>query len=633
MKDKQNLLYAMQIPPERKEYSAYGSFQEDWIDHISRLNIFVGENNSGKSRFLRSLFSTTDINNWPYVIDIKQVETNIDHFFNRIRNMFNSAEIKEYAGIQEKLSRFSQFFDEPKSVKTEIIAELINCVSNLSKQFTTTKEFGEVTYRENAAYHNFNSVKFNNELLEVFATFIAIIINKINQSRKSYTRLYIPTLRGLREIGNTNDDYKQRTMDDYFNNLKPPFDTSLCTVFTGLDLYNEIKAMLLGNLEQRKKIADFQIFLGENFFDGKIVTLIPHIDSKVLHVKIGNEAEKRIYLLGDGIQSIIIMTFPLFLKRDNPFLLFIEEPELYLHPALQRKLIEVFMLPEFEKTQVFFTTHSNHFLDLTLDIGNISIFTFSKKALADEANAEELEPEFIIENISNDDARALELLGVNNSSVLLSNCTVWVEGITDRLYIRHMLNLFIDSDKSLTSYQEDLHFSFVEYSGNNITHWSFLETEVQEGSVFQTMNVERLCGKLMLITDRDGENKNKRHEILAQKLQERYYCLPCKEIENILHPIVIEKVVKEYEGTDKIKFKTKLTASAYKSKKLGEYLNLNLVNRQRKAGYASDSGTINDKVNFCRKAICQMKSIDDMTPESIDMCEQIYDFIKKHNSV
>lgn len=57
----------------------------------------------------------------------------------------------------------------------------------------------------------------------------------------------------------------------------------------------------------------------------------------------------------------------MFIHRNEEMLFFIEEPELNLHPGLQRKLIEAMLSDEFSNHQFFLTTHSNHLLDLTLD--------------------------------------------------------------------------------------------------------------------------------------------------------------------------------------------------------------------------------------------------------------------------
>ena len=108
------------------------------------------------------------------------------------------------------------------------------------------------------------------------------------------------------------------------------------------------------------------------------------------------------------------------------------------------------------------------------------IFTFRKK-LSQEEETDEQTPTFIVESVESGNSSSLELLGVRNSSVFLVNATIWVEGITDRWYLRKMLDSYMEylkEDGFLSlSLEEDVHYSFVEYGGNNITHWSFLDNE------------------------------------------------------------------------------------------------------------------------------------------------------------
>jgi AAA15 family ATPase/GTPase len=636
METNTKLLYAIQISSENPEYRVQTAFNNAWLEPLAKVNIFVGENNAGKSRFLRSLFATMPVIALKKEMAIKAIVQDSRVLIHNISTLMSNAKISNYDKVHEFCEALADVINsEDKKHHSARITELLHIARGLSEKCEKKDAFGEVQFRDEANKHFFNPTTFNQELKKLLSTFLTKIM-KVFETHEinTYKHIYIPTLRGLREIS-TNDTYQTRTLDDYFGKLKSSTyqHSGMHLVFTGLDLYNEVRKLLLGNLQNRNKIAEFQTFLGESFFEGKLITLLPHIDSKVLYVKIGDEAEQPIYKLGDGLQSIIIMTFQLFLHKDEFILLFIEEPEIYLHPALQRKLIEIFLLPEFAKAQIFFTTHSNHFLDLTLDMNNISVFTFKKdfsnSSIAGEKSLpQEIEPNFVIENVNNEDSQALELLGVNISSVLLSNCTIWVEGITDRFYIRHMLNTYIQHMK-LNSYLEDLHYSFVEYSGNNITHWSFLENpQIQNG--FRTINVDRLCGKLMLITDRDSDKKIPRHEKLQERLGERFICLPCREIENILHPEVITRVVEQYEKTEQVKFKKLLNEKDYRDNLLGNYLDEIISSPKHK--YASESGTISDKVNFAKKAISHIHSLDDMTQDSIDMCKRIYDFIKKCNT-
>src|SRR5262249_51876978 len=144
----------------------------------------------------------------------------------------------------------------------------------------------------------------------------------------------------------------------------------------------------------------------------------------------------------------------------------IEEPELYLHPGFQRVLLKT--LASFSRNIYFIATHSNHLLDLSLDFEGVSIFTFHKEL--ENSSQPERQAKFTVERVSSHDHRALQLLGTRNSSVFLSNCTVWVEGITDRRFLSHYLDLYqktlraANADKGTAQFiaEEDLHYSFVE---------------------------------------------------------------------------------------------------------------------------------------------------------------------------
>jgi hypothetical protein len=329
----------------------------------------------------------------------------------------------------------------------------------------------------------------------------------------------------------------------------------------------------------------------------------------VLHISIWWN-EKPIYDVGDGIQSIIILTFPFFIV--DSWVFFLEEPESNLHPWMQRKVIEV--MESFPQHQYFITTHSNHFLDLTLDYNNISIYKF-----------EWSEDKFTIEQVNWGNIATLKLLWVKNSSVFLSNCTIWIEGITDRLYIKKYLELYIASHPKAIGLVEDIDYSFVEYWGWNITHWSFLD----DYSNYETIEVENLCGKLFLVIDNDDEWKApKRKTALIDKLWDRFYELQCREIENSLPFDVIKSVVNHYEW-EKAEFKELRSWSyPHKDEKIWEFIESRLLKSfKRKGGYKSESWTIVSKVQFCEKAQEFLNSYDALTPAAKDLIEKIYNFI------
>ncbi|CAH0526454.1 hypothetical protein CTH30272_00921 [Allocatenococcus thiocycli] len=235
-------------------------------------------------------------------------------------------------------------------------------------------------------------------------------------------------------------------------------------------MYKDVKSHLLGTFAQRQQIRNYELYLSENFFFGQDISLVPRIDTDVLYFKEGEKEERPIYDLGDGIQSIIMLTYPVFMAT-KPTMFFIEEPELYLHAGLQRTLVETYANVKHSEHMFYITTHSNHFLDIAQERDDVSI----QQVRQNEEGRTEVIPAAEFEEL-------LTELGVRASSVLLANCSIWVEGITDKLYVRTCLNKYIEELREkghaskanqLSSYHENLHFVFTEYQGSNITHWYF----------------------------------------------------------------------------------------------------------------------------------------------------------------
>lgn len=81
--------------------------------------------------------------------------------------------------------------------------------------------------------------------------------------------------------------------------------------------------------------------------------------TKIKDINTGIESD--ILNCGTGYQSMIILsileTYVKISKKKNSYILLIEEPEVYLHPNLQRKMIDT-LINISERNQVIFTSHS-----------------------------------------------------------------------------------------------------------------------------------------------------------------------------------------------------------------------------------------------------------------------------------
>ncbi len=602
------------------------------LSRLNKINVFIGQNNSGKSRFLRSLFADETYEFELQKNNFSEIHNKLLEYRTIIRQKFDEHSIEDADSVYV---RINELCNVTKSYKKGRVKEVIEQVRTLARFLTKLQSFSGWTGKVNTFggvpptyfIRQLNKMGewITEKLQELFPDDFDFPIHKI----------YVPILRGLRPMqwhGNefintaTEDNYQRRTIRDYFKGLDQ--EKVANEIFTGYSLYTETKKLLLGNKEGRQKIKSFEEFLSNAFFEGETVTLIPDINNDVLLIGIGEE-ERPVYELGDGIQSIIILLYPLFFHQGKNLLVFIEEPENNLHPGLQRLFLETLLSEQFKTYQYFITTHSNHFLDLTLDLEHISVYTFKK----DRNN-------FIyhIENTSNSDIKVLELIGARASSVFLSNCTIWVEGITDRLYLKKYLDLYqvylLESNKIQASFKEDFHYSFVEYGGGNIVHWSFTN---ELG--WEKISATKISSKIFVLADKDSSQdtansaKNKRLATLKRKLGKRFHMIDGREIENILSPEILIKTIKKLETNNDsaiVYDPDEIIYANYKDEKLGKFIESHFKLLRRK--YAAKSGTISCKLDFCRSAISVLDSYEHLSTEAKKISTALFNFIRDSNA-
>ena len=587
-----------ELIPINNDYEFKGS--KCAFGNLSKTNIFIGENNSGKSRFLRELFQKDF-----YAIDNK--ETNdIFKELDPSLTSFNSFE------ITSPISEFNSLYNSvgtQNSFYSNVGNTFFSCLEKHAYSLQQTNKYYFPTLRGIKDYKTILDGK-----LRSFSRSASSIQNKDSIN-------HFISLLNLEQDGlDSFDIYREIIEHEYFSNHD-------LNIITGGNLYGKIKSMLLGNEEERNLISEFQKFLRNHFFaDFESVQLIPNESKKVLYVKIGND-ERPIYDWGDGTQQLIIILFSLFIHKDeNKNVFFIEEPEIYLHPGILRKFIEVINSDIFPNHQYFITTHSNVILDTSADSNiNMSIFKFVKNK-----NIEERAPQFSIEQCNNGDISLLNVLGVRNSSVFLANCSIWVEGITDRLYLKHYLSIYFRKQGISTPFRENIDYTFIEYGGNNIVHFNFDKKDSRD-----SINAKYINSRIFLIADNDntqvGSKKFERKEHLRELLEDHFYELPVSEIENMLSQKTIEQILKKQNPHHTAIIEQKFSEERkYKGVKLGRYID-NLFKDVELKKYSGESGTIKNKLAFCQTAIEFINDYDELTDESKALIEKIVDFISKNN--
>lgn len=462
-------------------------------------------------------------------------------------------------------------------------------------------------------------------------------------------KFYIPILRGMRPVTELENKqpYIERAQKDYFSNTQK-FNTK--NIITGECLYHELKIHLLGEPEQRDLIKSYEEKLSQYFFDGDIVSLIPKHDQDVVNIKIGDDAQRPISELGDGLQQVIILTYEAFIKKDETHAFFIEEPELHMHAGMVRQLMN-FYLNE-TNHYYFFTTHSNHLLDMADESDQVIIQKFVKEPQKDDST----KFDFKIYRCDRD-RDLLASLGVKPSSVYLANCTIWVEGITDRLYITKYMQKYLsgletsnpDLYKKYRRFMPNYHYTFVEYAGSNLVHWSFSDDYVDHLED-KGLSAKAVASEMLLIADGDIQTKPERVKALKKELnKDNYFILKCKETENTLPLQTIirvaeikfanmRQVTKKSYDISLIKNITKDTHFDHDEYGIGRLLD-HAIKRPKslstKTAFADGQGvgTIKNKLDFCREVIKDFDENPDwkLTPKASELCEHIFRHIEKCN--
>lgn len=594
------------------------------LNNLSKINIFIGKNNSGKSRLVRHIFKNRIIlaehKKYP-LTDVKKLI--IDTYQDSIRNNHpNSDPFLALFGSLSFIKNELQLIESYNLIFFDLIRDSNYPIDMTSiNNRTTDLSYAKAEIKKSwvSCLENLNKSK---EYLS--------IIELLNVLRDQVPRIYIPMLRGMRSLTDSTELYNNRTSDDYKLST-----TGSRKLFTGLEIYQNLQEKLLGKPDGRKQVKKYEDFLSDNFFDQEIVTLIPSLETKCVEIQIGNAPQYPIYDLGDGLQTIIIITFPIFMANE-PTLFFIEEPDLAMHPSMQRALIQAML--DKKEHQYFLTTHSNHFLDMALETDDISIFQVQKEFMEDKTTFKITHATTILKSVFED-------LGIKNSSVLLANCTIWIEGVTDKLYLKaymknHLQQLEItnpDLYNKYNKFKEDLHYIFAEYQGSNITHWNFGTDELNSTKT----TVEALCGTALLIADGDIDSKGTRVKDLTEIMGDRFILLEAKEIENYIPDVILTETAshlfsKVFRKKENAKINLNIEQTAYFNKNIGigQYLETFITASPVGRKFFEDtSGTIREKVRFCETACDFMKNNTEwqLTPQLNELCEKIFKHIAINN--
>lgn len=308
--------------------------------------------------------------------------------------------------------------------------------------------------------------------------------------------------------------------------------------FSGIGIIAKLAKLQNPNFREQKlkgnfsKINEFvRVVTGNR----SAILEIPHDRSDILV----NMDDKTLPLtsLGTGIHEVIILASAATVLSNQ--IICIEEPELHMHPELQKKFIEY--LDSETTNQYFITTHSASILDRT----STAIFHVSNSAGVSRVTAVSSPAQRFSVCID---------LGYRASDLVQANCIIWVEGPSDRIYLKWWISSL---DPTLI---EGIHYSIMFYGGRLLSHLTANDPEVEE-----FISLRRLNRHVSIVIDSDRKLRQKEINNTKKRVQAEIesssglaWITAGREIESYTDRNILETAAKElHPSIDSMIYRTK----------------------------------------------------------------------------
>ncbi|HQM02248.1 MAG TPA: AAA family ATPase [Ruminococcus flavefaciens] len=483
------------------KFTNHKSFQNGFhsISDLKNVNVFIGRNNCGKSSCIDIFQALTDANNF------KEINANI-----KIGKELSYSDL-------ERVFPLSIYKDHNYKTYEEILQAYENKYIEfyVSKYKENALDFNTIITSENGINASNNWENVGKDLRDMFSKLTCI---RLNAERDITLEQEVKEV-SLSEngIGATNLIHHILHFDKYAERL------------VRIDLLEALN----------------EIMYPDSKFDG--ITVQKVSDEKWEIFLYENDNRYPLSKIGSGLKTIILVLLNLLvvpcisgnitISREDvdyeKYIFAFEELENNLHPALQRRLFGyIYEFSKDHNTMVLLTTHSHVAINMFADKDETQLYHVVKE-----------NGKSSIVNVGDYITKSMILndLDVRAGDLLQSNGIIWVEGPSDKVYIKHWLEIWGDEDLV-----DGVDYQFLYYGGRILSHFT-AKPDSKDDNLINILTTNR---NAVIVIDSDICGKKKGINVTKTRIKKEFeevkmFCwiTKGKEIENY---VPVEAINKAY---------------------------------------------------------------------------------------
>ena len=415
-----------------KNYKSIKDSGEITVD--DKIMSFIGQNNAGKSAILDAIqcvfpsVKKTVIGSNFHKGTHDNVEIII--WFNGVTDEY--LEEKLFGDAISKLVAKAKKLEDESAEETKIEAARKKIEETREQKLSEAKE----TYQVKDAVMCIKLVVTNTDRI---GTKYYVDIDSVKEIKESEIKKILPILKVIPAIRDPKNESTAGT-NSYLKELIAMLDDDMATNISisgnetvSYRQLNEIIAeesakrcqsisnSITGYYNEAIGVNDFEVIVSSDVNISKGTTYYTKILDKSTNI------ESDILSCGTGYQSMIILSileaYVELAQKKTEYILIIEEPEVYLHPSLQRKMIDTLLMISMNN-QVIFSSHS------PITVGKMERNQIKLvKREAGEATVSDITVSDVIRE-----------LGIRADDILVNKGIIFVEGQDDKAVIEYILN-------------------------------------------------------------------------------------------------------------------------------------------------------------------------------------------------